>query len=461
MSFIRQQAIRLYEQFNGRNIMACLEELNRNQWLSRQELLAVQQVKLHRLLKYAYTFVPYYTRLFDRVGFRPDDILSDPTAFQKIPVLTKPLIRDHFDDLITTETERRARMDQRSTAGSTGQPLVFMRDTGFRDSTMAEIHHHYTWSGWQFGQSHAYLFGASFEVSYARDLRAQLMNWALNRFVTNAYLLTEESMHAFAARVVRRRVRLLSGYASSLYHFAQFLRRNSAYDLKSVDTVFSTSEVLYPAQRQFIEETLDCQVYANYATRELGALGCECEVHDGLHSSVENAYIEILNNGAPARPGEAGDILVTNLNNYGMPFIRYQVADVVAWKPDEDCPCGRAHPKLMLVEGRHNDMFRKRDGSVVWGGIGNPLWDMAGVSKFQFVQKAYDHVLVRVVKDGPMTEAQQAEVEKAVRTALGDDVKVDFEFPDDIPVARSGKHRYQICEIEQVALQAGQAQPPS
>jgi phenylacetate-CoA ligase len=445
---LRRQAIRLYEWFNGRHIMARLAELDRNQWLGREELRAWQQDKLYRLLKYAYTCVPYYQCLFEQVGFQPDDILSDPASFQKVPFLTKALIRENFDDLITTEAKRRKTMSQLSTAGSTGEPLMFMRDINFRDHTMAEIHHHLSWSGWQFGQPHAYIFGASFEVSYARNLRAQFMNWALNRFLTNAYVLSEESMHAFAAKAVRRRPRLLSGYVSSIYRFAQFLRDNPAHDLTFVDAVYGTSEVLYPSQRQFIEDTFECKVFSRYATRELGALACECEAHTGLHVSVGNVYIEILKDGVPTEPGEAGDIFATNLNNLGMPFIRYQLADSVAWYPEDHCPCGRAHPMIEVEGGRSNDLFRTRDGRAVWGGIGNPLWNMEGVRKFQFIQKTYDHVVVRIVKDGPMSQSQRAQVERAVKTALGDQVKLDFEFLDEIPVGRSGKHRYQICEID-------------
>jgi phenylacetate-CoA ligase len=445
---LRRQAIRLYESINGRHILERMAELDRNQWLSREELLAFQKKKLHRVLRYAYEFIPYYGRLFDQVGFQPDDILTDPASFKKIPFLTKALIRKNFDDLITTEASRRDGMSQLSTAGSTGEPLVFMRDLDFRDYTMAEIHHHLSWSGWQFGQPHAYIFGASFEVSYARNLRAQLMNWALNRFLTNAYVLSEESMHAFAAKAMRRRPRLLSGYVSSVYRFAQFLRDNSAYDLRFVDAVYGTSEVLYPHQRKLIEDTLECEVFSRYATRELGSLACECTAHTGLHISFGNVYLEILKDGVPTEPGEAGDIFVTNLNNLGMPFIRYQLADSVAWYPEDNCPCGRAHPMIKVQGGRSNDLFRTRDGRAVWGGIGNPLWNMEGVKKFQFIQKTYDHVVVLVVKDGPMSQSQRAEVERAVKTALGDQVKVDFEFPDEIPVGPSGKHRYQICEIE-------------
>jgi phenylacetate-CoA ligase len=448
LAFLRRQAINLYQLANGRRFLTRMMELDRTQWLNREELLALQQQKLHRLLEYAHNNVPYYRRLFDQVGFQPDDILKDPASFHKIPFLTKPVIRENFDDLLTTDAKRRSRMTQLSTAGSTGQPLVFMQDISFRDQVTAELHHHLTWTGWEFGQPHAYIFGASFEVSYARNLRVRFMNLLLNRFVTNAYRLSEESMHAFAATAVRRRPRLLFGYASSLYRFAQFICNNPSYDLKFVGAVFTTSEVLYPAQRQLIEDTFGCKVFNRYATRELGALACECGAHTGLHISVENAYVEILNDGAPTEPDEPGDIFVTNLNNYGMPFIRYQLADVAAWHPDEHCPCGRAHPMMKVVEGRHNDMFKRRDGGAVWGGIGNPLWNMEGVRKFQFIQKTYDYVVVKVASDGPFTQVQQAEVEKAVNTALGGGVKVDFEFPDEIPVGRSGKHLYQICEVD-------------
>lgn len=446
---LRRQAIKLYEAATGRRFLTRMEQLNQTQWLSREDLLALQHDRLHRLLRYAYTYVPYYKRVFDEVGFQPGDIIKDPASFQKIPFLTKAIIRENFEKLITTETNRRQELSQLSTSGSTGQPLVFMQDTNFRDVTTAEIHHHLTWSGWQFGQPHAYIFGASFEVSYARNLRAQLMNLALNRFVTNAYVLSEESLEAFVIQALRHQSRLLFGYASSLYRLAQFVRDHPAYKLDQVKAIYSTSEVLYPHQRQLIETVFNCKVFNRYATRELGALACECEAHTGLHVSLENVHLEILEKGLPVKSGVAGDIFVTNLNNYGMPFIRYQLADRVAWHAEDHCLCGRAHPMIQVSEGRENDLFRTRDGRTVWGGIGNPLWNMAGVKKFQFIQKTFDHVIVRIVKEGPMSPAQRAEVEKAVKFALGEQVKLDFEFPEDIPAERSGKHRYQICEIDQ------------
>jgi len=447
--FLRQQAILLYQKATGRHILECLDELNRTQWLSRDELLNLQRSKLYRLLEYAYEQVPYYHWLFDRVGFRPPDVLSDLASMQRVPVLSKSIIRENLDDLCTIETRRRKQMSYLTTGGSTGHPLVFMQDSDFRDYVTADIHRHLGWAGWQLGQVHAYIWGTSFEAEKIQTIRSRLMDWALNRFVTDAYILSEESMSAFVSQIRHRRPRILFGYPSSLCRFAEFVRERGFDDIR-FDATFCSAEVLYPAQRQLIEEVLGGKVFNRYGTRELGGIGCECEAHTGLHVSVENVYVEIADDdGQPIGPAEPGNIIVTNLNNYGMPFIRYSLADVGSWYPADTCPCGRAHPMLSVVEGRHNDMFKTRDGRVVWGGITNSLWGMAGVKQFQIVQKAYDLIIVRVVKEGGLQPAEQSRVKKAIHTALGDNVKVEFEFPAVIPVTKSGKHRYQICEIDE------------
>ena len=449
-AFTRRQVLKAYQLVTGRHVLDCLDELNRTQWLSYSELLVLQRAKLHKLLSYAYENVPYYRRTFDRCGFQPDEVLVGRPDLSKIPVLTKDIIRQNFDEMLTIEQRRRAKMSRLATGGSTGRPLVFMQDIDFRDHVTADIHRHLGWAGWKFGQLHAYIWGANFEAAASQALRARLMNWALNRFVTNAYVLSEESMNVFAARVRRTRPKILFGYPSSLYRFAEFVRDNHMNNIR-FDAVFASAEVLYPAQRQFIERILGGKTFNRYGTRELGGIGCECEAHTDMHASVDNVYIEILcslDGGEPAHPGQVGHMVVTNLNNLGMPFIRYSLEDMGAWSTLDQCPCRRELPLMDLVQGRRIDMFVTQDGRTVWGGIGNPLWTMEGVRQFQLVQKALDHVLVRVVKDGPMLQEQRTQVERAAKTALGDNIRLEFEFPSEIPVEPSGKHRYQICEVD-------------
>ncbi len=450
MSAWRRLLLKGYQVVTGRRVLDRLDELNRTQWWSRADLLALQRRKLHHLLSYAYRYVPYYRHLFDRVGFRPEAVLDDVAALRRLPILTKATIRANFDALLTTESRRRAHLSQLTTGGSTGHPLVFMQDNDFRDYVTADLHRHLGWAGWQFGQIHAYIWGTNFEVALAQSLRTRLMDWVLNRFVTNAYVLTDESMAAFAAEVRRRRPRLLFGYASSLYHFAQFARRQGFDDL-TFDGIFSSAEVLYPAQRQFIEETFHCRMFNRYGTRDLGGVACECDAHTGLHASIENNYIEIvrdLESGEPAPPGETGHIVVTNLNNHGMPFIRYSIEDMGAWSTRDRCPCGRELPLMAVVEGRRVDMFRTPDGRTVWGGFASPLFGMPGVRRFQVVQKSLDLVVVRIVRDGELDAERLATIERTIHTALGEQVTVRFEYPDEIPVLDSGKYRYALSEVE-------------
>jgi phenylacetate-CoA ligase len=445
--FLRRQAIKLYQKAAGRRILEYLDELNRTQWLSRDELLDLQRNRLHRLLVYAYKHVPYYRRVFDQVGFRPDDVLTDLSAMHRIPVLTKALIRENFDSLLTPDPELRKEMITSSTGGSTGQPLIYMQDNRCRDYAMADLYRHLGLTGWQLGQCYAWIWGASFEAKTSQTIRSKTRDWILNRMETNAFSLSEESMRAFATQVARRHPRILVGYPSSMSWFAEFVQEHCLDDIK-FEAISSAAETLYPGQRQLLEKVFGARVFDRYATRELGTIAYECEAHAGLHASIENLYVEVVKDGRLAEAGEVGDIILTNLHNYGMPFIRYSVEDMGAWSTRDDCPCGRRLPMMELRLARSIDTFRTRDGRRIWGEFASPILETPGVKRFQLVQKSLDHVVVRIVKDGNLDEAKLAKMEREIKLALGGQVAVTFEFPEDIPVHDSGKHRYVISEID-------------
>ena len=148
-STLSRAALRVHERITGRHILARLEELNRTQWLSRDELNALQHTKLIHLLEYSYQYVPYYQRIFDEVGFRPDDAKRDLSKLNKIPILTKDIIRNNFQDMLTTEWKRKQRMSELCTSGTTGEPLSFLQDAEFRDAVTAGIQRDMGWAGWK------------------------------------------------------------------------------------------------------------------------------------------------------------------------------------------------------------------------------------------------------------------------------------------------------------------------
>lgn len=447
LTSLRYTILRLHHLATGRRIFQRLEELRRTQWLSRSELLAQQRNKLQQMVEYAYQYIPYYQRVFDQAGFHPDDLRRDLSHLGKLPVLTKAIVQEHFQELLTTEPRRRKQLTRMCTSGSTGQPMVFMEDSDYRDCFTADVQRHLEWAGCPMGQLHAYIWGASFEAGSAHSLRTRLINWTWNRFLINAYALTDESMAAFAEQILRRKPKVLYGYASSLHHFAQYVRL-SPYQGITFDGVISSAAVLLPPIRRLIEETFQCRVFDRYGTKELGGIACECEAHTGLHISVESNYVEILQDGHPAAPGQVGDVVVTNLDNRGMPFIRYAVADESAWYDGPDCPCGRAAPMLKAVEGRTVDALKTRDGRMPWTGFNYASFGHPSIKQFQVVQKSLDEFVIRLVKVGDIPQANQDSLVHTIHATFGENVQVVFEYPDEIPVPPSGKHRYVISEVK-------------
>jgi phenylacetate-CoA ligase len=444
---LRQPAINLYELASGRQIMARLAELNRSQWLTREQLLTLQKEKLHCLLKYADEHIPYYQRVFKQVGFEPDQILASPTSFHKIPLLSKAAIMENFDDMITTEPSRRKRLSRFWTSGSTGHPLSFIHDTSFRDYLTADLHRHIMWTGWTLGECQGYIWGSAFDVPIQKTLRARLIDWAFNRITTSAFALTEESMASFARKIEHTGTRVLLGYSSALVRFAEFAHERGIAGKLALSGILSTAEALHPRQREVIESSLGCKVLDRYATRELGGIACECPEHGALHLSIENVCVEILRDGVPAAVGQEGDIVVTNLNNYGMPFIRYQVGDI-GQLSDAACLCGRGSPIMEAVYGRVLDMFKTAAGKSIHGYVFHLIFsDMSEVAQFQVTQKDYDHIAVSIVEREPMSPERLAYIENAIQDTMESKVRVDIQRLEQIPVPSSGKFRYTVSEV--------------
>lgn len=445
-ALLRRWGINLYQRITGRRIMQAFEELLQTQWYSRDELYALQRQKLQSLVEYANQYVPYYQRLFKDIGFEPNDLKSDPDCFRQIPTVDKAYIRNHREDFITTDPDRRKTMRIHSTSGSTGHPFIFWEDNHYRDYVRAGILRHLTWAGWEFGAPYAYLWGLPLNPSFKQKVWSTLMNVALNRFVSDAYVLSRESMRHFAKQIRRRKPKWLIGYPSSIVHFARFVQEEGLGDIQFL-AVFSTAEVLYPYQRKVIEQVFGCRVFNRYASLEAGGLACECQSHTAMHISVENCVVEILDGDKPAKRGEPGQMVITNLNNSSFPFIRYRLGDVACLSQLDSCSCGRQHPMLEKVEGRQVDMFKTKDGRTVWGDFQSNVFEVEGIKQFQIVQKSLDLMLVRLVIEESFQRSHLDVIERTVKKAMGPGTEVKFEFLDSIPVGRTGKFRYAISEV--------------
>jgi len=186
-----------------------------------------------------------------------------------------------------------------------------------------------------------------------------------------------------------------------------------------------------------------------YGCEEVGLIACECEQHAGLHLDIEHLYIEFLRpDGSPAASGEEGAIVLTDLLNRGMPFIRYRIEDVGV-PTERRCACGRGLPLMERVTGRVADYLKRRDGSLVAGVslVERTLTAIPGIEQLQIVQLAPDEIVLNVVRAADFTPASEAALLAEFGSVFGPGITFRPEYLERIAQERSGKYRFSICRI--------------
>lgn len=435
----RASLIRVFEtHIKHRQTFRYWRELETSQWLSPQELDRIQLAGLQRLLAYASDYCPYYRDTWRELGLRPDRVESVSDLAQW-PVITKDTIRQHRQEMCSTATG--VTLLPKTTGGSSGQPLAFTVTHDSLDRQTAASHRGYAWAGVPPGTKQTYLWGVPLGSQPAwRRRKFRMYHRVLyGRHFLSAFELSTDRVPQFLAEHNRFRPRAIVAYTNPLYEFARELKRKglSPYSPRSIVV---GAEKLHDFQRRLIEEVFQAPVFETYGCREFMLLGAECDRHRGLHLTAENLVIEILDDeGKPTPDGREGNVVITDLGNYGMPFIRYANGDraVAGWGK---CTCGRGLPMMTKVVGRQLDVLTTPDGRRVPGEFfPHLLKDFAAVERFQAVQTEPDRVVLKIIADDAWQQEDQARIEAEVRDVMGDSVRFTVQRVQEIPLTPTGK----------------------
>jgi phenylacetate-CoA ligase len=420
----------------GRQTMAHWRDAEQSQWWSREKLEAFQLQSLQSLLKHAAETCPYYGEEWKAKGLEVSQVQS-LQDFSAWPTITRDVIRRSRLKMRTTSAVKRM---SKATGGSSGEPLQFDLDSGSNDRRTAMTHRGYGWAGAAPGTKQLYIWGTPVgKVPAWKRIKMDLHHRFDRHLILSCFEFTPQRMRQHFERMNRYRAEVIVAYTNPLYEFARFLQQHSLTPVKP-NSIIVGAEKLHEFQRELIEEVFGAPIFETYGSREFMLVGAECDRHEGLHLSMENLLVEILNDdGTPTAHGQEGNVVVTDLFNYGMPFVRYVTGDrgVAGF---EMCSCGRGLPLLKKVVGRQLDTLDTPDGRKIPGEFfPHLIKEYPAVRRFQVIQEKQELITVKLVCDGGLTLAEREHMLSEIRKCTGTQVDVRLQMVDDIPLTNAGK----------------------
>lgn len=418
--------------------------LEQNQRLTAAQVQELQWQQLKQLLDHAYAKVPFYRRRLDEAGLPPQAIKS-PDDFRRVPILTRQDLQAHLDDLVAENCDR-SKLRRNSTSGSTGNPTVFYQDVRHQTCHEASKLRFRAWAGFEMGDKVAYLWGASRDIAQRNWLEQQRLHFVDRKLWLNAFDLTTDKMEEFAHQLLRWQPKYIISYVSAMYVFAGFLRERQLDRIRPV-AIETSAEKLWDFQRELIEDVFQCPVVDAYGSREIPTIAAGFKPHEGLHIFSDICYLELLQNEQPVEVGQIGEIIVTDLNNYAMPLIRYQNGDL-ARAGQKSCSCGLPFPLLAEIMGRSNTLISTPGGKYVHGAfLSYLLYSVEGVNSFQIHQKSLTDIDISLESNGLLKEEDILKLEKTISQQLGPGIEVNLQVVDRIPRTPTGKHRYIVSDV--------------
>jgi len=434
---------------------------SRSRRYSAEQLEEIQWRRLKHMLAYAYDRIPMYRERFEAAGITPDDINTRDDLL-RIPVLTKDDIRQNFPDRML-EPGRRISPDRMGqTSGSTSESLhfvrpgiwqrslyysVFQRMGGIRNIpclVLATPHCTAATCSLREDEEAGQWVSRLQSVRFLKHLD-RLIDLPSTGDVLSA---SAEYMERLRDLLLRHSPCMLIADPVYLAAFARYLRRQGG-SVPQIVSIVTTYELLTGSISDLLREVFGCDIYTMYGASEVNDIAYECE-HHRLHVRSGNVVMEVMHNGRPARPGEIGRAVVTDLDNFNMPFIRYDIGDVLA-AGDGPCPCGRNTETVGHVQGRVGDLLEVPAA----GGtrlltplqVDDVFRGVEGVAFYRLVQLSPHRYRIGIMPDEDAGEPDVPELTRRCKAVFGDHAQIQTESVEEIKPQPSMKFRFVYSEM--------------
>jgi phenylacetate-CoA ligase len=407
--------------------------------------------KLKKIIDHSYYTSPYYRDLWKEIDFEPE-LLRKPEDIEKLPLLTKDIIEKHKSRMIS-EKLGADDLEMSYTGGSSGTHTSFYRDKKATANRIGRQMGILELCDYSVGDRCGLIWGVHEDLPNPKakpTLKRWFREFAAAKETMCCTIMDSNIMANYHARLKKFRPKVLYGYPNAMSEFATFIKERKLSPIK-VKTIICTAERLSEAQRKLLQEMFEGEVFNLYCTREHGCIAFECQKHSGFHIDIGSVHLEIISNGVPAEPGKTGEIVVTDLLNYGMPFIRNRIGDMGSLST-KTCDCGCNLPLLRNLDGRVTDLLYRPDGSTVAGVMLVDMFlDVPAIKAMQIIQERLDEVnLFLVVTEGYSKEIEKKAIHE-MTSYMGQGIRINIRKVPEIPRnPLSGKYQEVICKVNPI-----------
>lgn len=441
----------LVQRYRGWDYHEDLLELEALEYETAEVMQSYQTEKLRTLLTHCKTNVPFYREALAKIGFDPQ-ALGGIDDLRKLPIVDKDRLRADYPLFFATETQRP--FDRWASSGSTGQPFEFRLDRrSTTRNTFAALARGRRWWDLDVGIPEVMIWSGVRDVSGTLAGRFKALgrraSWRCkNILLIDTYDLDRTKVRAAYERVLRFRPVATRSISSGLYRFCELLEDLGLDGTRlGIRKAIYTGEAFPESQKNLVERVLDCKAICEYGCTELGIIAFECP-EGGLHLFHENMIFEFLIDGRPAAVGEQAELVVTNLNDFVAPLIRYSVGDMVV-PSDRRCSCGRSLPLIESIGGRAHAKIRTPSGGVIHGLFFSHLFDtIPAVHRFRVVQRSMHELRLELTSTQTIGGEELRSIEASVAKVMGAGVRVVAKQLDDLPLAGNGKFRWIVSELD-------------
>ncbi len=381
----------------------------------------VEQLK--NILTYARNNVPYYFEI-------------EESKLEKFPIISKKDFMKKGDQLRSKEFLNKENLHKVATGGSTGIPLEAVQDKKKRNRVIASLIYFHNMADFNLGDK--YIFLRAWTSNYSSS---KLKRVAQNFIPIDVIGMDDKKCEEIRELLKKdKKIKVILGYASAIEILVNYLYdKKDNYTMFNIKTVLTGSDTLKPSTKNKIENMFHCTVCDRYSNEEQGMIGMTMPNSNEFVLNTANYFFEILkvDSDQPAKPGEIGRLVITDLYNYAMPFIRYDTGDLAVSDNKDNII------SLKTLEGRVCDLLEDtKNNKISSTTINNHMEFVKGIEQYQVIQEDKAKYKILIVKRNDDFEETVC-IDK-MKEVLGKDAEIKVEIVNKIGTQKNGKYKTTI-----------------